>query len=121
MGIEAIGICHAVNGGVQLGPITATFGAGRVTAVLGEPGAGKTALVQIVGGQLAPSMGRVWLNGRRLSLYAPTPLKCLLAFLPSDTRTELDHTVQDTVAHGCFAHRYAPRADEAKSCSGPWR
>ncbi len=59
--------------GVGFGPVTAlegidlSVGAGEIVAVSGEPGAGKTALVRCIGGDLQPSSGAIRVGGSLLS------------------------------------------------------
>jgi putative ABC transport system ATP-binding protein len=62
---------------IALHPTTLEIAAGDFVAVIGPSGSGKTTLLSIVGGMLAPSSGRVWLNGQ--SLYE----------MPVKTRTAL--------------------------------
>jgi putative ABC transport system ATP-binding protein len=49
-----------------LRPTTLAVAAGEFVAVVGPSGSGKTTLLSIVGGMLAPSQGKVWLDGRPL-------------------------------------------------------
>jgi putative ABC transport system ATP-binding protein len=49
---------------LALHPTTAEIAAGEFVAVTGPSGSGKSTLLAVVGGMLAPSAGRVWLEGR---------------------------------------------------------
>jgi putative ABC transport system ATP-binding protein len=51
---------------VALAPTTLQFSAGEFVAVIGPSGSGKTTLLSALGGMLAPSTGKVWLDGRSL-------------------------------------------------------
>jgi len=59
--------------GVGFGPVTAlegvdlSVGAGELVALTGEPGAGKTALLRCIGGDLQPSTGTIRVGGSLLS------------------------------------------------------
>lgn len=59
--------------GVGFGPVTALEGidlsvsSGEIVAVSGEPGAGKTALVRCIGGDLQPTSGTIRVGGSLLS------------------------------------------------------
>lgn len=57
--------------GFTLGPISATFAAGRAYGVLGENGAGKTTLLGLIAQQLRPTAGTVRWNGEALSWGNP--------------------------------------------------
>ena len=51
--------------------VTLTAAVGRVTALVGPNGAGKTTLFHVIGGNLAPDAGRVFLNGRDVTGLPP--------------------------------------------------
>jgi putative ABC transport system ATP-binding protein len=55
---------------VALRPTTLGLARGEFVAVVGPSGSGKTTLLSILGGMLAPSGGKVWLDGQ--SLYDAT-------------------------------------------------
>lgn len=70
--------------GFTLGPLSATFTAGRAYGVLGENGAGKTTLLGLIAQQLRPTAGTVRWNGetvlwgdpaakQRITLVRETP------------------------------------------------
>src|SRR5262245_13297503 len=48
---------------VALQPTTFEVACGEFVAVVGPSGSGKTTLLSMLGGMLAPSDGKVWLNG----------------------------------------------------------
>ncbi|MCC7084774.1 MAG: ABC transporter ATP-binding protein [Pirellulales bacterium] len=55
---------------VALRPTSFEVGVGEFIAVVGPSGSGKTTLLSILGGMLAPSDGKLWLDGQ--SLYDAT-------------------------------------------------
>lgn len=55
---------------VALQPTTLQIAAGEFVAVIGPSGSGKTTLLSTLGGMLAPTSGKVWLDGQ--SLYDST-------------------------------------------------
>ena len=55
---------------VALEPTTLDIAAGEFVAIVGPSGSGKTTLLSMLGGMLAPTTGKVWLDGR--SLYDAT-------------------------------------------------
>jgi putative ABC transport system ATP-binding protein len=62
---------------LALRPTTLEVAAGDFVAVVGPSGSGKTTLLSILGGMLAPTAGKVWLEGR--SVYdLPVPQRARL-------------------------------------------
>ena len=51
---------------VALEPTSLDIGAGEFLAIVGPSGSGKTTLLSTLGGMLAPTDGKVWLDGRSL-------------------------------------------------------
>ena len=47
--------------------ISMTIPRGRITAIMGPSGTGKTTLLRLIGGQLAPDSGRVLVNGEEVA------------------------------------------------------
>ncbi|NMA71164.1 MAG: ATP-binding cassette domain-containing protein, partial [Firmicutes bacterium] len=63
--IEARGISHTFPGGVvALRGVDLTLRPGEAVALMGETGAGKSTLAQILAGLLRPSVGQVRWAGR---------------------------------------------------------
>ena len=55
------GLSKAFGGVVAAHNVTFAVNAGRLLAVIGPNGAGKSTIFNMVGGQLVPDSGRVWL------------------------------------------------------------
>jgi putative ABC transport system ATP-binding protein len=64
---------HKEGDVVALQPTTLEILRGEFVAVVGPSGSGKTTLLSMLGGMLAPTSGRVWLEGD--SLYDSSPAK----------------------------------------------
>jgi putative ABC transport system ATP-binding protein len=78
--LEAVSKVYGQRGGVAvvaLQPTTLEIAAGDFVAVVGPSGSGKSTLLSILGGMMAPTAGKVWLDGR--DVYA----------LPARERTAL--------------------------------
>ena len=58
-------------GTVALDGVTVSFAGGQVHALLGKNGAGKSTLVKILAGSVAPSSGKVLMDGREVQLRSP--------------------------------------------------
>ncbi|RDE10074.1 ABC transporter ATP-binding protein [Pelagibacterium lacus] len=61
------GLGKSYNDFVAIGDITAEFAAGKFTCIVGPSGCGKTTLLKCLSGLLAPSKGRVLLNGKPIT------------------------------------------------------
>ena len=66
-GLRADGLSVVRDGSVLLDGVDLAAAAGSVLAVVGATGAGKTTLVDLVSGQLAPTGGRVLVDGHPIS------------------------------------------------------
>ncbi|MDR0593187.1 MAG: ABC transporter ATP-binding protein, partial [Bifidobacteriaceae bacterium] len=51
--------------------VSVEFASGRLTSVLGPSGCGKTTLLNLVGGIVPPTGGRIWFDGRDVTDLAP--------------------------------------------------
>lgn len=50
---------------------------GRITAVMGPSGTGKTTLLRLIGGQLRPDSGRIWVDGEEIARLSTRRLYAL--------------------------------------------
>ena len=73
---------------------------GRVTAVMGPNGCGKTTLLRCIGGLLQPDEGEVLIGGRRVKDYTARELARKLAFVRQHPQTDFDFTAFETVLMG---------------------
>ena len=92
--------------------VSATFQAGRFTAIVGPNGAGKSSLLSLLSGQRQPSSGSVWINGQDLRHCSASTQALMRAVLPQETTVAFEYAVQDVVELGRFPHRLQPSRDE---------
>jgi len=70
--VDVRGIGKTYDTGVEaLRDVTLAFPRGRLTTVVGPSGCGKTTLLKIIGGLVRPSMGDVWVAGRKVEGPGP--------------------------------------------------
>ena len=93
--------------------ISLTVPKGKVTAIMGPSGIGKTTLLRLIGGQIAPDSGEIWFNGdniptlSRSRLYAARK-KMSMLFQSGALFTDLN--VFDNVAWPLREHTSLPPA-----------
>lgn len=83
--------------------ISLSFEPGRLTALLGPNGCGKTTLLRCLSGLLTPQSGAVTLCGRPLFSMPRREVARALSLLPQ-LRGTPDITAESLVAHGRFPH-----------------
>lgn len=88
-----------------LGPVSATFTPGRVTAVLGPNGAGKSTLLSCLSGLHTPDEGQVLIGGRPRSAFGMRDLARQIGLLPQGADVLWDVNVATLVALGRYPHR----------------
>lgn len=59
---------------VILRDVSMTIPRGQVVAIMGGSGSGKTTLLRLIGGQVKPQQGEVWVNGQRVDQMDDTAL-----------------------------------------------
>ena len=96
-------LCAGYDCGERLHSLTASVCSGRLTAVIGPNGCGKSTLMKCLAGILRPSDGEVLLNGRPLHDFSEKERARLISYLPQ-SRTIPEITVRQLVAHGRYPH-----------------
>lgn len=66
---------------IAVNDLTVKFEAGQIVALLGENGAGKSTLLNMMSGFLAPTVGKITINGDDLAIK-PEKVKSMIGFLP---------------------------------------
>lgn len=85
---------------VILHDLQATVAEGRITAVMGPNGCGKTTLLRCIGGLLAPTEGEVCIDGRRVGDYGVRELAQQVAFVRQHAQTDFEFSAFETVLMG---------------------
>lgn len=112
--LEVKDLCAGYNGKPVLKNLSATFPEGKITAVLGPNGCGKTTLLKALCGIL-PSRGQIQMDSTDLKKLLPREMAKRMAYL-SQNRSVPDLTVGYLVLCGRYPHagyRYTKADEEA--------
>jgi phospholipid/cholesterol/gamma-HCH transport system ATP-binding protein len=93
--------------------ISLTVPKGKVTAIMGPSGIGKTTLLRLIGGQIPPDSGEIWFNGENIPTLSRSRLyearkKMSMLFQSGALFTDL--SVFDNVAWPLREHTQLPKA-----------
>jgi iron complex transport system ATP-binding protein len=77
---------------------------GAVVGILGPNGCGKTTLLRVLAGTLAPHAGRVTLDDRDLHSFERRSLARRVAVVPQDTHLAFDYSVLEVALMGRYPH-----------------
>jgi galactofuranose transport system ATP-binding protein len=73
--LRAVGLRKSFGGVEVLHGVDLYLAPGEVHALLGENGAGKSTIINLLSGRLRPDSGQVWLDGRMISFGNPLAAK----------------------------------------------
>lgn len=88
-----------------LNDVSLDLARGRVTAILGANGAGKTSLLRAIAGLVPPSTGDITLDGEALSALSLPERARRIGYLPQNGQPAWALTVRELVALGRLPHR----------------
>jgi iron complex transport system ATP-binding protein len=77
---------------------------GSLTGLLGPNGCGKTTLLKLLSGVLAPDSGRIGLDGRPMAACTRREVARRVAVVPQETHPAFDYTVMEMVLMGRHPH-----------------
>lgn len=113
--VEVQNLCVRYGKTPVLHNVSATFGSGRVTGLIGPNGCGKSTLLKTITGLCVPVSGRVLLEGEELSTLTRRETALRVACLPQ-SRNVPDLTALRMVLHGRFPHLTYPRRYRPEDC-----
>jgi iron complex transport system ATP-binding protein len=120
--LEVVGLRFAyVHGQPVLHDAALQVYPGSVTAILGPNGVGKTTLLKLILGLLAPLAGEIRLSGRPLASYSRQQLAQLIAWVPQQETFGFPFSVLEYVLLGRapYLHPFAqPSAHDRKLARG---
>ena len=88
-----------------LAEASAAFAAGRITVILGPNGAGKTSLLRAAAGLIAPSAGKIAIDGRAIAAMRREERARTIGYLPQSGDVAWNMPARDVVALGRLPHR----------------
>lgn len=96
-------LCAGYDGVEKLHSISLSIPAGRLTALVGPNGCGKSTLVKTAAGIIKPVCGTISIGGRDISVLSPKALAKTIAYMPQ-SRPAPEMTVRQLTAHGRYPH-----------------
>jgi iron complex transport system ATP-binding protein len=84
--------------------VSVTVARGSLTALLGPNGCGKTTLLKLLSGVVAPHAGRITLDGRALGDMARREVARHVAVVPQETHPAFDYSALEMVLMGRHPH-----------------
>lgn len=94
--------------------VNARFESGGMYAVMGANGCGKTTLLRLVAGMLAPCQGEVMVDGRDVGHYGARELATRMAYVCQLPQTDFEFSAFETVLMGRnpYQHRLQNESEE---------
>lgn len=98
--IEGKGICRDFSGVRVLFDVDIAGRRGEIHGIVGENGAGKSTLMNILGGVLPPTEGKIFFQGREVSLNPKVAKELGIALIPQEFNLVESLTVYENVFLG---------------------
>ena len=109
--LKMSGIVKRFGATLALDGVDLYLESGQVLALVGENGAGKSTLLKLACGELSPSSGQVYFQGRILAEHALSERAKNLAVLPQSSPLNFPFTSEEVVLLGRTPHSTGTRAD----------
>lgn len=97
--LRAVGLAYSENDGPALSGVTLQIRKGERIALIGRTGSGKTTLLQLLGGLMAPTEGRVLIDGHNMSHYRVEAVRSQVAYAGQDACL-FDTTLRENLTLG---------------------
>lgn len=97
------GLCAGYDGVERLHGVTCSIPRGRLVALIGPNGCGKSTLIKCVAGILRPTAGQVLLDESPLTTLPPKQLATKISYMPQ-SRLAPSIPVRQLVSHGRYPH-----------------
>lgn len=117
LALQMSGIVKKYGGVTVLKEVDFTVKSGEIHALLGENGAGKTTMMNILGGVTHPDSGTVTLFGKQANIASPLDAQKLgVAFIHQELNVVNDLAVYENMFLGNELHNRFGRLDIKKMC-----
>ncbi|KOT88857.1 histidinol phosphatase [Streptomyces sp. NRRL F-5755] len=111
--LRAEGLSYGIDGRHLVDGADLHVAPGETVGLVGPNGSGKTTLLRCVYGTLAPTHGRITLDGRDLAGFSAKERARRIATVPQDGGAAFDLTVREIVAMGRSPHKRFWETDSA--------
>jgi ribose transport system ATP-binding protein len=102
---KLIAITTSFDGACALRGVDFEVRSGEVHALIGENGSGKSALIRVLCGQMAPSGGEVRIDGQRFAFHDPRALRAMsIAIVNQEIALAPDLSVAENIFLGELSH-----------------
>ena len=111
--IEIRNMCFRRGSRMLFNDISLDVPRGKVTAIMGPSGIGKTTLLRLIGGQLRPDSGEIWFDGDNIPALSRSKLyqsRRKMSMLFQSGALFTDMTVYDNVAFPLREHTRLPES-----------
>ena len=104
--VELKNISKSFTGIHALSNVSFTLECGEVHALVGENGAGKSTLMRVLGGEMQPNEGHIYLGGEEMRLPRPTDaIRHGISIIHQEMALAEDLTVAENIFLGELPHR----------------
>ncbi|HKB71361.1 MAG TPA: ATP-binding cassette domain-containing protein [Thermoanaerobaculia bacterium] len=79
--IDLVGVEKRFGGAVALQPTTLSISAGKTTALIGRSGSGKSTILRLIIGLIAPTSGEVRIDGEPVAAFDPVELRRRMGYV----------------------------------------